>query len=103
MGAVIAGGGALRGLTFELTPRAEAGAVSPTGDDGTAGARRAYSACRSESGVERGVRPRRACVCQCDAFLTPLRKSRSASLCAWASILVGSRELPMQYIIVPAL
>ena len=46
------------GLTFELTPRAEAGAVSPVGDDSTAGASRAYSARRSESGVERGVRRR---------------------------------------------
>ena len=50
----------LRGLTFELTPRAEAGAVSPGCDDLTGGAARAYGACRSESGVERGVRPRRA-------------------------------------------
>ena len=45
------------GLTFELTPRAEAGAVSPDCDDLTGGAGRAYSACRSESGVERVVRP----------------------------------------------
>ena len=44
-------------ITFELTLRAEAGAVSPDCDDATAGAGRAYSACRSESGVERGVRP----------------------------------------------
>ncbi len=49
----------LRGLTFELTPRAEAGAVSRGGDDSTAGAGPAYSACRSESGVERVVRPPR--------------------------------------------
>jgi hypothetical protein len=44
------------GLTFELIPTAEAGAVRPGGDDGTAGAARPYSACRSGSGVERGVR-----------------------------------------------
>jgi hypothetical protein len=48
----------LCGLTFELTPTAEAGAVSPVCDDATAGADRAYSACRSGSGVERGVRRR---------------------------------------------
>ncbi len=46
------------GLTFELTPTAEAGAVSPVRDDANAGTDRAYSACRSGSGVERGVRPR---------------------------------------------
>ena len=44
-------------LTFELTPTAEAGAVSPVTDDATTGRHRAYSACRSGSGVERGVRP----------------------------------------------
>ena len=44
-------------LTFELTPTAEAGAVSPVRDDANAGTDRAYSACRSGSGVERGVRP----------------------------------------------
>ena len=49
----------LRCLTFELTPRAEAGTVSRDGDDGSAGAGPAYSACRSESGVERGVRRHR--------------------------------------------
>ena len=48
----------LCGLTFELTPTAEAGAVRPGGDDSTAGADRPYSACRSGSGVERVVRPR---------------------------------------------
>ena len=47
------------GLTFEFTRAAEAGVVSPVGDDATAGTRRAYSACRSGSGVQRGVRPRR--------------------------------------------
>ena len=47
----------LRRLTFELTPRAEAGLVSSVRDDSTTGADRAYKACRSESGVERGVRP----------------------------------------------
>ncbi len=45
-----------RRLTFELTPTTEAGAVSRDGDDGTAGAGPAYSACRSGSAVERGVR-----------------------------------------------
>ena len=44
------------GLTFELTPTAKAGAVRPGGDDSTAGADPPYSACRSGSGVERGVR-----------------------------------------------
>jgi hypothetical protein len=43
-------------LTFELTPTAEVGAVSRDGDDSTTGAGPAYSACRSGSGVERGVR-----------------------------------------------
>ncbi len=47
-----------RGLTFELTPRAEAGGVSPVRDDATPDADRAYTGCRSTSGVERGVRPR---------------------------------------------
>jgi len=46
----------LCGLTFELTPRAEAGGVSPGCDDSTSGAAWAYTACRSESGVERVVR-----------------------------------------------
>jgi hypothetical protein len=45
------------GLTFEFTRPAEAGAVSPVCDDATAGTRRAYSACRSGSGVQRVVRP----------------------------------------------
>ena len=44
------------GLTFELTPTAEAGGVSRAGDDSTTGAGPAYDACRSRSGVERGVR-----------------------------------------------
>ncbi len=48
----------LRGLTFELTPRAEAGGVSRDCDDSTTGAGPAYDACRSTSGVERGVRRR---------------------------------------------
>ena len=43
-------------LTFELTPTAEAGGVSPVTDDATDGGRRAYDACRSGSGAERGVR-----------------------------------------------
>jgi hypothetical protein len=47
----------LCGLTFELTPTAEAGGVSPVTDDATDGGRRAYDACRSGSGAERGVRP----------------------------------------------
>ncbi len=51
----------LRGLTFELTPTAEAGGVSPVTDDATNGGRRAYAACRSGSGVERGVRRHRCC------------------------------------------
>jgi hypothetical protein len=50
----------LCGLTFKLTPRAEAGVVSLGGDDLTGGANPADSACRNESGVERGVRPCRA-------------------------------------------
>ena len=45
-------------LTFELTPTAEASLVRPGGDDSTAGAARPYKACRSGSGVERGVRRR---------------------------------------------
>jgi len=55
----------LCGLTFELTPRAEAGGVSPGRDDSTTGADWAYTACRSESGVERVVRPHaaRALIC----------------------------------------
>ena len=44
------------GLTFELTPTAEAGGVSRDCDDSTTGAGPAYDACRSGSGVERGVR-----------------------------------------------
>jgi hypothetical protein len=51
------------GLTFELTPTVEAGGVSPVRDDATAGADRAYDACRSGSGVERGVRPHRVQQC----------------------------------------
>ena len=47
----------VRGLTFELTSRAEAGGVSPVRDDATPAADRAYTGCRSASGVERGVRP----------------------------------------------
>ena len=53
------GGGDARRLTFELTPRAEAGGVSPVRDDATRAADRAYDACRSESGVERVVRHHR--------------------------------------------
>ena len=52
--------GYLRGLTFELTPTAEAGTVRPGCDDATAGAARPYGACRSGSGVERVVRHQRA-------------------------------------------
>ena len=47
----------LCGLTFELTPTAEAGVVSPVRDDATNGTDRAYNACSSGSGAERGVRP----------------------------------------------
>jgi hypothetical protein len=43
-------------LTFELTPTAEAGGVSPDCDDAPSATGRAYAACRSGSGVERGVR-----------------------------------------------
>jgi hypothetical protein len=52
-------GGSRLGPTFELTPTAKAGVVSPVRDDATAGADRAYNACRSGSGAERGVRPHR--------------------------------------------
>ncbi len=52
--------GFLCGLTFEFTRPAEAGVVSPVYDDATAGTHRAYNACRSGSGVQRGVRPHRA-------------------------------------------
>jgi hypothetical protein len=51
-------------LTFELTPTAEAGVVSPVRDDATAGTDRAYNACRSGSGAERGVRPQRDSACE---------------------------------------
>ncbi len=46
----------MRCLTFELTPTAEAGGVSPDCDDAPSATGRAYAACRSGSGVERGVR-----------------------------------------------
>ena len=46
-----------RGLTLELTPRAEAGGVSLVRDDAPSAADQAYAACRSASGVERPVRP----------------------------------------------
>jgi hypothetical protein len=45
----------MRGLTFELTPTTEVGAVSPGRDDAPRAAAWAYSACRSGSAVERGV------------------------------------------------
>jgi len=63
----------LRRLTFELTPTAEAGGVSPDCDDSTFGAGRAYDACRSGSGVERVVRPHRALQahCACDQLHGP--------------------------------
>ncbi len=51
----------LRRLTFELTPTAETGVVSPVCDDATAGTDRAYNACRSGSGAERGVRRHLLC------------------------------------------
>ena len=44
-------GATQRGLTFELTPTAEAGTVSRAGDDSTFGAGPAYGACRSGSGL----------------------------------------------------
>ena len=47
------------GLTFEFTRPAGAGGVSPVCDDATAGTDRAYAACRSGSGVQRGVRHQR--------------------------------------------
>jgi hypothetical protein len=62
----------MRGLTFELTPTAEAGAVSPVTDDGTTGRHRAYSACRSGSGVERGVRPHSCGTTASSSFLMRL-------------------------------
>jgi hypothetical protein len=48
---------AVCGLTFEFTRPVEAGGVSPVCDDATNGTHRAYTACRSGSGVQRGVRP----------------------------------------------
>jgi hypothetical protein len=45
------------GLTFELTPTAEAGSVSLDCDDANLATGQAYAACRSGSAVERGVRP----------------------------------------------
>ena len=51
--------GRFRGLTFELTPTAEAGTVSLDCDDANLATGQAYSACRSGSAVERGVRPHR--------------------------------------------
>jgi hypothetical protein len=51
-----------RGLTFELTPTAEAGSVSLVRDDAPRAADQAYAACRSGSGVERRVRPLLAAV-----------------------------------------
>jgi hypothetical protein len=50
-----------RGLTFEFTRPAEAGGVSPVCDDATAGTHRAYTACRSGSGVQRVVRRHASC------------------------------------------
>jgi hypothetical protein len=47
------------GLTFELTPPTEAGGVSLVCDSAEGTAQQAYAACRSGSGVERGVRHRR--------------------------------------------
>jgi hypothetical protein len=43
------------GITFEVTPTAEAGAVRPGCDDGTSGAGRPYSACRSGSALSEGL------------------------------------------------
>jgi hypothetical protein len=50
---------AVCGLTFEFTRPAEVGGVSPVCDDATAGTHRACTACRSGSGVQRGVRRHR--------------------------------------------
>ncbi len=47
----------LCGLTFEVTPTAEAGAVRPGRENVHRTSDRPYSACRSGSGVDRGVRP----------------------------------------------
>ena len=66
-------------LTFELTPRAEAGTVSRDGDDGSAGAGPAYSACRSESGVERGVLRHRSAAVLVRAQKNSLRNFAASS------------------------
>ena len=47
------------GLTFELTPTAAAGRLGPGGENVPRTSDRAKVACRSGSGVERGVRPSR--------------------------------------------
>jgi hypothetical protein len=60
-------------LTFELTPTAEAGVVSPVSDDATAGTHRAYNACRSGSGAERGVRRQRGVSFTRVAFISSRR------------------------------
>ena len=47
----------LRRLTFELTPTTEAGAVRLGRENVHRTSDQPYSACRSGSAVERGVRP----------------------------------------------
>jgi hypothetical protein len=54
--AAVADGVFVCGLTFELTPTAEAGSVSLVRENVHRTADQAYAACRSRSGVERGVR-----------------------------------------------
>jgi len=67
------------GLTFELTPTAEAGGVRPGCDDATSGAARPYDACRSGSGVERGVLRHRAPRCLCLAQKNSLKNFAASS------------------------
>ena len=64
-------GATQRGLTLELTPRAEAGGVSLVRDDAPSAADQAYDGCRSASGVERPVRPHRAVLAEHGGGLTP--------------------------------
>jgi hypothetical protein len=72
----------LRGLTFELTPTAEAGGVSPVTDDATNGGRRAYDACRSGSGAERGVMPHTARAEEVGCFRQPATNATPSRLTA---------------------
>ena len=74
----------LCGLTFELTPTAEAGTVSLDCDDANLATGQAYSACRSGSAVERGVRPHRAPpllqTCIAGSQLPPESRQRSCAM-----------------------